>query len=158
MSSLTTSSRILQNTVRLLDSTISSLDTATRDTPRLKKVLETQKVFGLVPELDLESAKRHVHSETHPQIKHMVDRIGKEVGRLRRKKAALQSKVELQRVRLETAEKNRDSLGRSTANDIKLERLKLLQDKKERLKYTLSRLNLQTTRARLSSIPSLPPQ
>lgn len=147
----------------LLESSIKSLDKATHDTLRLRKVLNTQKVFGLVPELDLESAKRNLESETHPQISYLVGKIEKEVARLRRKKASLESKLELQLVRLQTAEKNpRDSLGRGrvskNADPQMLARLKLLQNKKERLKYSLSRMNLQSTRARFSMIPSLPPQ
>lgn len=165
-SPLYSSSKILQSSVTLLDSSIKALDRATRDIPRLTKVLTTQKVFGLVPELDLESAKRNLQSETHPQISYLVDRIEKEVARLRRKKASLESKLELQQVRLQTAEKNsRDSRPSSRNSGVgkavdpqKMARLKLLQNKKERLKYSLSRMNLQNTRARLSMIPSLPPQ
>lgn len=158
-SQLYTSSRILESSVRLLDSSIKSLDKATRDVPRLKKVLDTQKVFGLVPELDLESAKKHLKMETHPQITYLMGKVEKELARLRRKKASLESKLQLQQVRLETAEKNgRDPRTTRHGDDQKLARLKLLQNKKERLMYSLSRLNLQSTRARLSVVPHLPPQ
>lgn len=163
-SPLYTSSKILESSLGVLDSSLKSLDSATRHVPRLKKILHTQKVFGLVPEVDLESAKRNFETETHPQISYLVDKIEKEVTRLRRKKVGLDSKLELQQVRLQSAENNqRESLtrGRGMAKNAdvhKLARLKLLQNKKERLKYSLSRMNLQNTRARLSVIPSLPPQ
>lgn len=160
-SPLYASSKILESLVALLDSSIKSLDRATRDTPRLMKVLHTQKVFGLVPELDLESAKRSLESETHPQISYLIGRIEKEVARLRRKKASLESKLELQQVRLRSSERPPASARAAvakTADPQKLAKLKLLQNKKERLRYSLSRVNLQTTRARLSMIPSLPPQ
>lgn len=162
-SPLYTSSKILESSLALLDSSIKSLDKATVHVPRLKKILHTQKVFGLVPEVDLESAKRNFETETHPQISYLVDKIEKEVTRLKRKKAGLVSKLELQSVRLQSAENNpRDSFTRARVSksvDLhKLARLKLLQNKKERLKYSLSRMNLQNTRARLSVIPSLPPQ
>lgn len=161
-SPLYTSSKILESSLDLLDSSLRSLDSATRNVPRLKKILHTQKVFGLVPELDLESAKRNFETETHPQISYLVDKIEKEVARLKRKKIGLESKLELQHVRLQSAENNaRDSLrgrGPKNVDPQKIARLKLLQNKKERLKYSLSRMNLQNTRARLSVIPSLPPQ
>lgn len=163
LSSLYMSSRILQSSVGLLESSIESLDKAIADVPRLKKVLTTQKVFGLVPEVDLESAKRHLKDETHPQITYLVGKVEQELGRLKRKKASLENKLQLQQVRLTTAENGRESMGRHSINkgsvdDQKLAKLKLLQNKKERLKYSLSRINLQSTRARLSLIPSLPPQ
>lgn len=146
------------------------MDNATKEIPRLKKVLATNKVFGLVPELDLESAKRNIQNEVQPQVDALVLKIEKELNKLKRKKTNLASKVDLQQVRLENAAKsNRDSLSgikgilasRIAKGDIdeqKLARLKLLQNKKERLKYSLSRLNLQDKKARLSMIPSLPPQ
>lgn len=158
MSSLHTCSRILHSSVQLLDSSLDSLDAATRDIPRLQKVLATQKVFGLVAERDLDSAKRQVHTDTHPQIEHIVERIEGEVTRLRRRRLALQSQLELQKVRLQTAKDRRARDSVDGLQGAKLARLKLLQNKKDRLKYSLSRLNLQSRRARLSLIPSLPPQ
>lgn len=165
-SPLYTSSRILESSIDLLNSSISSLEYATRDVPRIKAVLNTQKVFGLVPELDLESAKRQVQTETHNEIKNMMDKLEKELERMKRKKAGLENKFKLQQVRLETAEKNgRESFTTTlqggvhkNAEELKIARLRLLQNKKERLKYSLSRLNLQDTKARMSIIPSLRPQ
>lgn len=160
-SALHTSSKILENSVVLLETSIESLDKATSDMPRLTKILSTQKVFGLVPELDLESAKRNLETESHPQVTYLVDKIKNEVARLKRKKQTLESKLELQEIRLQTAERSsRDSFtGRimKNSNPLKLARLQLLQNKKDRLKYSLSSVNLQNTRNRLSMIPSLPP-
>lgn len=159
----------LSASVALLNDSLKTIDNATKDIPRLKKVLSTNKVFGLVPELDLESAKRNIQNEVQPQINALVLKIEKELSKLKRKKTNLASKVDLQQVRLENAAKsNRDSLSgikgitanrisKGDIDELKLARLKLLQNKKERLKYSLSRLNLQDKRARLSTIPSLPP-
>lgn len=165
-SPLYTSVHILDSSVELLNSSIRSLEYATRDVKRIKTVLNTQKVFGVVPELDLESAKRQVQSETNTQVSTLMGKLEKELERLRRKKAGLENKFKLQQVRLETAEKNgRESFTTTlrggihkSAEESKISRLRLLQNKKERLKYSLSRMNLQDTKARLSMIPSLPPQ
>lgn len=165
-SPLYTSSRILESSIDLLNSSISSLEYSTRDVSRIKVVLNTQKVFGLVPELDLESAKRQVQSETHSEISKLMSKLEKELERMKRKKAGLENKFKLQQVRLETAEKSgRESFTTTlqggihkSAEELKIARLRLLQNKKERLKYSLSRLNLQDTKARMSMIPSLPPQ
>lgn len=159
----------LSASVSLLDNSLRTIDDSTRDVNRLRKVLRTNKVFGLVPELDLENAKRSVVNEVRPQIKVIIQKIDRELLRLRRRKTNLTGKVDLQQVRLENASKtNRDSLGsvrggnegvllKGDVNEAKIARLRLLQNKKERLKYSLSRLNLQDKKARLSMIPSLPP-
>lgn len=160
----------LSASVALLDDSLRAIDNATNDIPRLKKVLSTNKVFGLVPELDLESAKRNIQNEVQPQVDALVLKIEKELNKLKRKKTNLASKVDLQQVRLENAAKSsRDSfsgikgisasqISKGEIDELKLARLKLLQNKKERLKYSLSRLNLQDKKARLSTIPSLPSQ
>ncbi|ODV67808.1 hypothetical protein HYPBUDRAFT_148114 [Hyphopichia burtonii NRRL Y-1933] len=154
----------LKGSVEFLEVSLKRLDEVTRDVPRLKRVLTTDKVFGLVPELDLENAKKKLQHETHPQINIMVEKIEREISRLTRRKNNLTGKIELQRIRIDGARKNTSNdmeIGRVVKGDInehKLTRLKLLQNKKERLKYSLSRLNLQDKKNRLSMIPSLPPQ
>lgn len=156
----------LSASVNLLDESFKTLDEAAHDLSRLQKVLSISKVFGLVPELDLENAKQNVRKEVEPQISNIITKVQNEVSKLERKKMNLVSKVDLQQVRLETFQgSSRDSIGRGvtfrgrvvkgSGDELKVARLKLLQNKKERLKYSLSRLNLQQ---RLSMIPSLPPQ
>lgn len=76
----------LSASVALLNDSLKTIDNATKDIPRLKKVLSTNKVFGLVPELDLESAKRNIQNEIQPQINALVIKIEKELSKLKRKK------------------------------------------------------------------------
>lgn len=162
---LYTTARILENSVRLLEESKQTLDSTIGDIPRLMRVLDTQKVFGLVPELDLAAAKERVHTDTHPQIQYLMEQIQKETARLRRKKVSLESKFELNRVRLEAAEKNAVDTSLRTANrpgfpedEHKVARLKFLRNKRDRLNYSLSRYKLQSARSKLSFIPSLPPR
>lgn len=153
----------------LLDDTLGILDDSTRDISRLRRVLSTNKVFGLVPEMDLENAITSMKDEVKPQLNAMIRKIESELNKLKRKNSSLAGKVNLQQVRLENATKSSQDmpdvlrvLGRRIEKGVidenKLSRLKFIQNKKERLKYSLSRMNLQDKRARLSMIPSLPPQ
>lgn len=157
----------LNASVDLLNNSLRSLEDTTKNVPRLKRVLRTHKVFGLVPELDLEHANKTIHEELQPQINDLNTKVVTEINRLRRKKVNLTNKIELQRVRLQSIGSKNDYNGvkgisgkriaKGDLDELKLARLKLLQNKKERLRYSLSRMKLQDKRARLSMIPSLPP-
>lgn len=148
---LYTCARIFEDSVDLLGSSLASLERATRDTPRLKQVLDTQKVFGLVPERDIQNAQARLKSETHPQITYLLEKLEKEVARLRRKKASLESDFNLRKVRLESVLR-KDSV-ESLEQEAKYERLRMFRTKRDRLKYSLSRQRLQKYR----QIPLLPP-
>lgn len=152
--SLHSSTQALENCSEILAQSRALLDRAIRDIPRLKKVLHTQKVYGLVPQLDVNAAKAGLHTETPQELKALLQHMEQEVARLRRRKVSLESKFELQKVRLETALPPKP---RGRPDELKLARLRLLQNKKDRLNYSLSRMKLQNTRSRLSFIPSLPP-
>lgn len=146
----------LAGSVGLLGQSLDSLDDATADVARLRTVLASEKVFGVVPELDLENAKKQLRQQTHPQIEMMIGKVEKEVTKLRRKKTNLAGKVDLQLVRLEGVKASDNGvvggyrIAKDTVTELKLARFKFLQNKKERLKYSLSRLNLQDKKARLS--------
>ena len=57
----------LSASVELLEDALLALDEATHDVPRIKTVMTTNKVFGLVPSIDLENAKRDIHTEIKPR-------------------------------------------------------------------------------------------
>lgn len=145
---LYTSARIFEDSVDLLGSSLESLEQATKDIPRLKQVLDTQKVFGLVPESDLQNAQARLKNETHPQITYLLEKLQKEVARLQRKKMSLESDFNLRKVRLDAVGKGVD-----TEKGAKFERLRMLRTKRDRLKYSLSRQRLHNYR----QIPLLPP-
>lgn len=145
---LYTSARIFEDLVDLLGSSLASLEQATKDIPRLKQVLDTQKVFGLVPELDLKNAQARLENETHPQITYLLEKLQKEVARLQRKKMSLESDFNLRKVRLDMVGKGVDG-----EKEAKYEKLRMLRTKRDRLKYSLSRQRLHNYR----QIPLLPP-
>lgn len=151
----------LRESVNLLDDSLKTLVDTTSDIPRVRNVILTRRVFGLIPESDLNNAKQSFKNEVEPQLDILMVKIDRSLQRLHRRQTNLQNKRDLQAVRLSGASK-RDSvidlpLNRISkdVDELKLTRLKFLHNKKERLKYSLSRLNLQEQRTRLS-FPPLP--
>lgn len=162
---------LLNASVSLLDESIRTLDDAANDLSRLKKVLTINKIYGLVPDLDLENAKQNIKNEVQPHIGEVILRVKKELNHLERRKLNLMGKRDLQKGRLDSAlaaTGNGKVITGSNSTDVrivyngqvseeKLNRLNVLQNKRDRLKYSLSRQNLQRTRTRLSVIPKLHP-
>ncbi|KAK6463153.1 DASH complex subunit Spc19 [Scheffersomyces coipomensis] len=152
----------LRESVQLLDDSYKLLYDSTKDVVRIKKVLQTKRVFGLIPESDLNSAKTNFKVQVEPQVNQLLTTIDKELIKLNKKKINLQNKFDLQAVRLSgssaaaTAATSGTNLSLNKIGKIdssKLNRLKFLRNKKERLKYSLSRLNLQDKKSRLSMTP-----
>ncbi|ODV80368.1 DASH complex, subunit Spc19 [Suhomyces tanzawaensis NRRL Y-17324] len=160
MASLQNCIMSLRESVALVEDSIKALDATTHDIPRVQKVLMTRRVFGLVPETDLENAKQTFKESVEPQISTMLERIDRELQKMSRRKINLQNRHDLQAVRLQGSKREAVDLPFSRLrklgplDEAKLTRLKFLKNKKERLKYSLSRLRLQD---RLSVTPSLPP-
>lgn len=137
---LSLSTRILENSVDVLGLALQTLEEATLDVPRLKRVLDTEKVFAVVPKSDVDDAKWRLKKRTHPQISFLVEKLEKEVSRLERKQAALQSDHQLRQLRLESSGDRVEN----SDNETKRQTLKLLRAKRERLAYTLSRRRLMS--------------
>lgn len=132
---LESSARLLESLVDTLGLALHTLEQATTDVPRLKRVLDTEKVFAVVPQSDMEAAKACLRQQTHPQIAFLVEKLEKEVARLARRKALLQLDYDLRKVRAE-----RTTAGASPTD---LATLQMLRTKKERLRYLLLRRRLQ---------------
>ncbi|RLV88622.1 DASH complex subunit SPC19 [Meyerozyma sp. JA9] len=141
----------LSASVELLDDALSALDDATHDVPRIKTVMTTNKVFGLVPSVDLENAKRDIHTEIKPRVQAMVELAGKRLEEARREHSNLAKKAALQQMRLRDVDVAgaREPMRVLHQDAEKLARLRLLQDKKDRLRQSLSRLQLQERRNRI---------
>lgn len=145
----------LSASVELLDDALLALDEATHDVRRIKTVMTTNKVFGLVPSVDLENAKRDIHTEIKPRVQAMVELAGKRLEEARREHLNLAKKAALQQMRLRdvdgVAAREREPMRVLHQDAEKLARLRLLQDKKDRLRQSLSRLQLQERRNRIGS-------
>ncbi|KAK7551597.1 DASH complex subunit Spc19 [Phyllosticta paracitricarpa] len=160
----------LRNSMQLLDSSISILDSGVNDLPRLSKVLQTTRHFELISEPDLHAAQRSLLSEIRPEVDNLLSRVANYLDKLERREQSLIAKYELNQGRLSSDEagaSGRKSAGASRSASraagergegnrkggreegggglAPLEELKVkqLRQKKERLSYAVDRLTLQ---------------
>lgn len=154
-SALQASVSALRSSMHLLDSSISILDAGVSDYPRLVKVLQTTRHFELVSAPTLQAAQTSLLSELQPEFSSLLSRTEAYLDKLARREASLIAKAELQEGRLSrtssgggnlVSERSVASVGGGTAGGLnKMEELKVqqLRQKKERLSYAVSRLELQ---------------
>lgn len=147
----------LSSSVSLLNNSLSSLDTLTNDFGRLPLILDQSKIFTLVPEHDLNTAKKNLVYEIEPKIHKLVEMIQAKLAKLERKNSNLVSKIQLNEVRINNF--RNDSNKHQPEEDLEiegteeeLEQLRQLKLKKDRLKYKISSINLQNRKARLSMV------
>ncbi|KAI9701752.1 MAG: hypothetical protein M1820_006380 [Bogoriella megaspora] len=136
--------------MQLLDSSISILDSGVNDFPRLAKVLQTTRHFELVSESELQAAQSSLLSEISPEVESLLNRVSTYLDKLERREQNLIAKSELQQGRLSQGEgssRRKPSTGsRATpTGGTSLEDVKVMQmrQKKQRLSYAVSRLELQ---------------
>ncbi|KAA8647227.1 hypothetical protein EYZ11_008653 [Aspergillus tanneri] len=143
----------LQSSLDVLDSSIETLESGVSDFPRLSKVLQTTRHFELLPEPTLREAQQALLDEITPSIAHLLSLASDHVEKLSRREQGLRAKCELQEGRLYSNENseplNRGQRGafsdRQKANaPEKAAELRRLIQKKERLKYAVERLELQS--------------
>ncbi|EGV66700.1 hypothetical protein CANTEDRAFT_101074 [Yamadazyma tenuis ATCC 10573] len=138
----------LRASTQLLDKSIKVVDASTKDVHRLNKILKTDNVFGLVAESDLQHSIKTVQDELEPKVDALKHKYEQEVEKVRNRTNNLKNKIELQRVRLQTI---RNSKGSHDVMNDKLLRLNFLRNKKSRLKFNLSRYQLEDQKNRLSA-------
>ncbi|KAJ5209057.1 DASH complex subunit Spc19 [Penicillium cf. viridicatum] len=164
--SLSSSVTSLQSSLQILDNSISTLDAGVNDFPRLCKVLQTTRHFELLPEPTLREAQQSLLDEITPSIAHLLTLSSNHVEKLARREQGLKAKCDLQEGRLSSMpEGGRSSATRSqpqgsslrgrlagsgaassgNAAASKAAELRRLVQKKERLKFAVDRLELQST-------------
>ncbi|KAF7125139.1 hypothetical protein CNMCM5793_001248 [Aspergillus hiratsukae] len=145
----------LQSSLQTLDSSIATLDSAVSDFPRLCKVLQTTRHFELLPEPTLREAQQSLLDEITPSIAHLLSLASNHVEKLSRREQALKAKCELQEGRLQSNDSRqsssrgvgalRDRQGQDANSAVaKAAEYRRLVQKKERLKYAVERLELQS--------------
>ncbi|KAL4872380.1 hypothetical protein BDV12DRAFT_162102 [Aspergillus spectabilis] len=150
--SLSASVASLQSSLGLINSSISILDAGVSDFPRMCKVLQTKRHFELLPEPTLREAQQALLDEITPSISHLLLLASNHVEKLSRREQGLRAKCELQEGRLNSSE-SRQSVARAHSqrsvpcggSAAKAAELRRLVQKKERLKYAVERLELQST-------------
>lgn len=149
-SSLRSCIGLLNESVQFLEESTTVLHSTTKDIPRIRRVLRTRQVFGLVPESDLTNAKQSFKLEINPKVKLIVLKIETELARQRKQKVKLQNKFNLQHVRLQGGTTKKESKLQTLLNQAednpKVQKLKFLRNKRDRLKYSLTQLNLHQRR------------
>lgn len=151
--------RSLRESIQLLQRTRELLQDTTLDAERLPKILNTKRVYGLIPEFDLEDARTNYKSSITPQITEQMLVIEDEVQQLVQKRDQLQSKLNLVRGRLSNYEEQHDNVKKDLNLNLdldldldldllvnnqsydqeQLQRLRMLRNRKKRLQHTLSR-------------------
>ena len=160
MSSLGPSVTSLQSSLSLLESSINLLDTGVSDFPRLRKVLTTDQHFELLPEPTLRAAQQSILDEITPAISGLLGTAEAHIAQLYRREESLRARSDLLEGRLENDRKRRQSslggrrppargihslgAGGMEENVTKALELKRLRQKKDRLQYTVGRLELQS--------------
>lgn len=161
MSSLGPSVTSLRSSLSLLESSINLLDAGVSDFPRLRKVLTTEQHFELLPEPTLRAAQQSILDEITPAISGLLGTAEEHIAQLYRREESLRARSDLLEGRLENDRKrrksglggrkapDRDILGLGTGgamegNATKALELKRLRQKKDRLQYTVGRLELQS--------------
>ncbi|EEA20698.1 DASH complex subunit spc19 [Talaromyces marneffei ATCC 18224] len=151
--SLSSSVASLRTSLHLLESSIDILDSGVNDFPRLSKVLQTTRHFELLPEPTLQEAQQSLLDEITPSIAHLLSITTNHVERLARREDSLRAKCQLQEGRLSDERQlpSATQLGKAvggsrTGTDAgaKAAQLRRLVQKKERLKYAVDRLELQS--------------
>lgn len=144
----------LRASLSLLDSSIAILDEGVSDFPRLRKVLQTQQHFELIPETTLKTAQQSLAEEVSPAVEQLLSTAESYVNQLARKEQSLKAQHELLEGRLASqrsstagqAARYRSSsfANRSNApSDPRSQQMKRLQQKKDQLQFAIERLELQ---------------
>lgn len=151
-SSLSACVSSLRDSTRLLDSTISILETGTQDFPRTTRAIQAVRAYELISEPELFSAQRELASEIGPEVEHLLRRVEMHLAKLERREKSLVSRSELQEGRIAQGQpriegkgrlKERMSVFATDERAARQERLRMLGNKRERLEHTLERLTLQ---------------
>lgn len=148
----------------ILESSLSTLDQGISDFPRLIHVLQNTRHFELLPESVVLGAQNDLRDEIKPQREELLTRAQKALNQLERREYSLRSKKELQEVRLQQKPLKPRMTPRSIATtqattsaetQERADRLRQLRSKKERLAYSLKRLQMeeQGRKTRMSLAP-----
>ena len=141
----------LRTSTSLLASSLSILESGTRDLPRLSRVLSQTRHFELTPSSSLSTAQQAVLSELAPEVERLLERVESVIERREGREEWLRARWALGEGRLGRDagnagenEQRRKSVkaekGKKGVDEVKAARLR---QKKERLSYTVERLTLQ---------------
>ncbi|KAL2121686.1 hypothetical protein VTJ04DRAFT_2141 [Mycothermus thermophilus] len=144
----------LRTSLAFLESSVATLDAGVQDFPRLTTVLKTVRHYELIPQTTLAAAEASLRDEIGPFITLLLDRADKHIERQARRIETLKARAELNAGRLSaydgaatTAQRAKEkqakaSRGKSLDGSAAL-RAKMVRQRKEALKYSVERLELE---------------
>ncbi|PSR87247.1 DASH complex subunit Spc19 [Coniella lustricola] len=139
----------LRNSVSLLESSVNTLGSGVADFPRLSIVLKTVRHYELIPQPTLAAAEASLRDEIGPFVSHLLDRAEHQVERQARRIETLKARSDLNAGRLgrESSTSTRSGSGgpaaRKTLDGGAGLRARAVRQKKEALKYSVERLELE---------------
>ncbi|KAI5961991.1 SPC19 [Candida theae] len=136
----------IKESIELLRSSNQRLRESTSDSSRLKHILSTKKIFGLVSELDLDDAKQSYSETFTPQVNRRYVKLREEINGLEYKSKELSQELKLAREKLNGYRSGRNEWELNTEelqqdpryDKQKLKRLKDLQSKRSRLQFNVN--------------------
>ncbi|QHS72406.1 Spc19p [Saccharomyces paradoxus] len=151
----------LERTVSVLQDSVESLKRSNKPSTNLAStMLQTKRVFRLVPEYDVERSKLDLIEEVEPLVRTLGDKLRKSMGRMQRELDTLQQTYELNDLRLKKnismdgdgvldssdvgreyenrdADVSTDVVMMASSTNEELEELKKLKEKKKQLEDKL---------------------
>ncbi|KEZ39343.1 Uncharacterized protein SAPIO_CDS10034 [Scedosporium apiospermum] len=145
----------LRTSLNFLESSVETLGNGVSDFPRLITILKTVRHYELIPQPTLAAAEASLRDEIGPYISLLLDRADRQLQRRERRIETLKARAELQHGRLAEGSSSSSSLGNKTrrgaaasatgrklGGDEKF-RARVIRQKKEALKYSVERLELE---------------
>ncbi|KAH7376975.1 DASH complex subunit Spc19 [Plectosphaerella cucumerina] len=145
----------LSHSLSFLTSSVQTLERATTDLPRLSTTLRTTRHFELIPQPSLAAAEASLRDEIGPYISLVLDRAETQVERQERRIETLKARSELLAGRMAAgdidsvrgggrpASSSRGDRGQVRTDGEHGLRVRALRTRKEGLKYSVERLELE---------------
>ncbi|KAK7701840.1 DASH complex subunit spc19 [Diaporthe eres] len=148
----------LRTSLNLLESSVETLGTGVSDFPRLGSVLKTVRHYELIPQPTLAAAESSLRDEIGPFVTHLLDRADRQIDRQARRIETLKARSDLNAGRLgrgtaspplpssskpRAPPKGKAAGGRKTLDGGAGLRARAVRQRKEALKYSVERLELE---------------
>ncbi|KAF3768865.1 hypothetical protein M406DRAFT_44223 [Cryphonectria parasitica EP155] len=142
----------LRTSLALLESSVDTLGSGVADFPRLGSVLKTVRHYELIPQPTLAAAEASLRDEIGPFVTHLLDRAERQVERQARRIETLKARSDLNAGRLSRGPSPEPGSAPSSLSSSKGQRTldggaglraRAVRQKKEALKYSVERLELE---------------
>ncbi|KAK3331445.1 DASH complex subunit Spc19 [Apodospora peruviana] len=142
----------LRTSLSFLESSVNTLGNGVEDFPRLSSVLKTVRHYELIPQPTLAQAEASLRDEIGPFVALLLDRADKQLERQARRIETLKARAELNAGRLSHIPDSSSSSGGNKKSGrggrVPLDgeaalRAKVVHQRKEALKYSVERLELE---------------